>query len=56
MVRIFPNRDACLRLVSALCLEQLEEWLSGRRHLDMADLLAGGFAGVAAVALPPAPG
>ncbi len=65
VVRIFPNRAACLRLVTALCLEQSEEWLSGRRYLDMADLLAGGsgegghagsFVGVAAVALPPAPG
>ena len=41
VVRIFPNRDACLRLVSALCMEQSEEWLSGRRYLDLADLPAG---------------
>ena len=41
MVRIFPNRDAWLRLVSALFMEQSEEWLSGRRSLDMADLPAG---------------
>ena len=38
VVRIFPNRQACLRLVSALCVEQSEEWLTGRRYLDMEEL------------------
>ena len=38
VVRIFPNREACSRLVTALCVEQSEEWLSGRKYLDM-DLL-----------------
>lgn len=38
VVRIFPNRESCLRLVTALCMEQSEEWLSGKRYLDM-DLL-----------------
>jgi putative transposase len=35
VVRIFPNAAACLRLVTALCVEQSEEWVSGRRYLDM---------------------
>ena len=35
MVRIFPNRASLLRLVTALALEQSEEWVSGRRYLDM---------------------
>jgi transposase-like protein len=35
VVRIFPNPDACLRLATALAAEQSEEWLSGRRYLDM---------------------
>ena len=35
VVRIFPNTDSCLRLVTALCLEQSEEWISGKRYLDM---------------------
>ncbi len=39
VVRIFPNAAACLRLVTALCVEQSEEWLSGRRYLDMSDLV-----------------
>jgi transposase-like protein len=35
VVRIFPNREACLRLVSALAMEQSDEWISGRRYLDI---------------------
>lgn len=38
VVRIFPNRGSCLRLVSALAIEQSEEWLTGRRYLDMSEL------------------
>jgi len=38
VVRIFPNPEACLRLVTALCVEQSEEWVSGRRYLDMTGL------------------
>ena len=38
VVRIFPNRGACLRLVSALAVEQSEEWLTGRRYLDISEL------------------
>jgi putative transposase len=39
VIRIFPNPEACLRLVTALCIEQSEEWVSSRRYLDMADLV-----------------
>ena len=39
MVRIFPNRESCLRLVTALCMETSEEWLSGKRYLDMSWLV-----------------
>ena len=35
VVRIFPHRASLLRLVTALALEQSEEWVSGRRYLDM---------------------
>jgi putative transposase len=38
VVRIFPNRYSCLRLVSALAVEHSEEWLTGRRYLDMEEL------------------
>ena len=38
MVRIFPNRESCLRLVTALAMEQSEEWITGRRYLDMEEL------------------
>jgi transposase-like protein len=39
VVGIFPNRESCLRLVSALAVEQSEEWLTGWRYLDMEELL-----------------
>jgi len=35
VVRIFPNRAAVERLVTALAMEQSEEWVSGRRYLSM---------------------
>jgi putative transposase len=38
VVRIFPNPRACVRLVSALAVEQSEEWLTGRRFLDMSEI------------------
>ena len=37
MIRIFPNRPACLRLLTALCVEQREEWERGRQYLDMTE-------------------
>jgi len=36
VVRIFPNRASLLRLVTALVIDQSDEWVSGRRYLDMA--------------------
>jgi transposase-like protein len=41
VVRIFPNRESCLRLVSALAVETSEEWTTGKRYLDMAELYKG---------------
>jgi putative transposase len=38
VVKIFPNGESCLRLVSALAAEVSEEWLTGRRYLDMREL------------------
>jgi hypothetical protein len=38
VVRIFLNREACLRLVTSLCVEQSEEWVTGRRYLDIGEL------------------
>jgi transposase-like protein len=36
VIRIFPNRESCLRLVTALAMEMTEEWL-GRRYLIFED-------------------
>lgn len=38
VVRIFPNREACLRLVTALCAEQSDEWVTGISYLNMQEL------------------
>ena len=38
VVRIFPNRESCLRLVTALAMEQSEDWITGRRYLDMEEI------------------
>ena len=49
VVRIFPNRESCLRLVTALCVEQSEEWLSGKRYLDMSHLEPTGDAALGSI-------
>lgn len=39
VVRIFPNAASCLRLITAMSIEQSEEWLaSNRRYLDMSEV------------------
>lgn len=38
VVQIFPNDQACERLVGALCMEWSEDWITGRRYLDMVHL------------------
>jgi putative transposase len=38
VVRIFPNREACLRLATALCAEQSDDWVTGKRYLDIGEL------------------
>jgi putative transposase len=35
IVRIFPNADACLRLVRALALETHESWIGAMQYLNM---------------------
>jgi len=41
MLQIFPNEDACLLFVCALCVEQNEEWSTGRRYMRMQPLYEG---------------
>lgn len=38
VVRIFPNRESCLRLVRALAVEIHEDWLEQSRYLNMEHL------------------
>ena len=38
VIRIFPNADSAIRLISALAIEQSEEWTTGRMYLDMDEL------------------
>ena len=35
VVRVFPNEDACLRLVSALLMEFSEDWEFGKIYLNV---------------------
>ena len=35
VIRIFPNRDSCLRMASALCQEHDDDWTTGKCYLDM---------------------
>jgi transposase-like protein len=35
VIRIFPNRESCLRMIAALCLEKDEEWTTGKIYLNM---------------------
>ena len=35
VVRIFPDRGSVLRLVTAMCMDQSDEWVSGSRYLNM---------------------
>ncbi len=35
VVRIFPNEASCLRLSTAIAMEKSEEWLTGKKYLDM---------------------
>jgi transposase-like protein len=39
VVRIFPNEQSCLRLVSALLIETSQEWM-GRIYLSMEEAIA----------------
>ena len=41
VIRIFSDEKACLRLICALCIEQNEEWLTGRRYMKMEPLYEG---------------
>jgi len=34
VIRIFPNKASCLRLLTALAVEQSREWITGRRYLQ----------------------
>ena len=35
IVRVFPNEDSCLRLISAVLMEKNEEWEYGRIYLNI---------------------
>jgi len=37
VVRIFPDRNSCLRLITAVLKEIHEDWISGRRYLRMTE-------------------
>jgi transposase-like protein len=51
VVRIFPNEASALRLVSAIAMEESEEWETGRQYLDVS--LLEGWSFEAARRMPP---
>jgi len=38
VIRVFPNPESCLRLMTALAMEQTMEWACQRSYLDMREL------------------
>jgi transposase-like protein len=38
IVRIFPNRESCIRLVTALLMELHEDWITGHRYLKFQEM------------------
>jgi transposase-like protein len=38
VIRIFPNSDSCLRLMTAMAMEQTEVWAEQRPYLDIKEL------------------
>ena len=38
VVRIFPNPESADRLISAICMEKNEEWITGNKYLNMEPL------------------
>lgn len=34
VIRIFPNKDSCVRMIAALCQETSETWETGKRYLN----------------------
>lgn len=39
VIRIFPNEESAVRLIGALLLEKDEDWITGRRYMDMTDYI-----------------
>ena len=35
VVRVFPNPASALRLIASVCMEQNEEWVTGKKYLNM---------------------
>ena len=38
VIRIFPNPESADRLISAICMEKNEEWITGNKYLNMEPL------------------
>ena len=38
VIRVFPNEESCLRLISSILLEYSDEWEFGRLYLDMSQI------------------
>jgi len=37
VVRVFPNEESCMRLVTAVLMDQHEDWAGGKRYMTIED-------------------
>lgn len=40
VIRIFPNAQSCMRTIATLCMEYSEEWTTGKRYLNMEEIVS----------------
>ncbi len=52
VIRIFPSEESAIRLTGAFVIERGEDWMAGRKYMDMTDYLTWREAGKVKTELP----